>query len=41
MKEKWIVELTETDCEIWNSDIDCNGREEAIKEGMKYGKKYN
>ena len=38
MKEEWIVELTETDCEIWHSDIDCNSREEAIKEGMKYAK---
>ena len=38
MKEEWIVELTETDCEIWRSDIDCNSREEAIKEGMKYAK---
>ena len=38
MKEEWIVELIETDCEIWHSDIDCNSREEAIKEGMKYAK---
>lgn len=38
MKEKWVVELTETDCEIWSSDIDYNSREEAIKEGMKYAK---
>ena len=38
MKEEGIVELTETDCEIWSSDIDYNSREEAIKEGMKYAK---
>lgn len=39
MKEKWIVELTEINCEIWNPDIDCNSREEAIKKGIKYAKK--
>jgi len=38
MKEEWIVELTETDSEIWSSDIDCNSREESIEEGMKYAK---
>ena len=27
MKEEWIVELAETDCDIWCSDIDCNSRE--------------
>ena len=39
MKENWIVELTEIDYEIWDSDIECNSREEAIKEGMKRAKK--
>ena len=38
MKEEWIVELTETDCEIWHSDIDCNSREQAIKGGVTYAK---
>jgi len=37
-KEEWIVELTERDSEIWDSDIDCNSREEAIEEGMKVAK---
>lgn len=37
-KEEWIVELTETDSEIWSSDIDCNSREEAIEEGIKAAK---
>lgn len=37
-KEEWIVELTESDNEIWSSDIDCNSREEAIEEGMKAAK---
>lgn len=37
-KEEWIVELTESDSEIWSSDIDCNSREEAIEEGMKAAK---
>lgn len=41
MKEKWIVELIETDEEIWYSDIDCDTREEAIQKGMKYAKKEN
>ena len=30
MKEEWIVELTESDSEIWSYDIDCDSREEAI-----------
>lgn len=38
MKENWIVELTETDSEIWGSDIDCDTREKAIEDGMKYAK---
>lgn len=38
VKEDWIVELTESDSEIWSSDIDCNSREEAIEEGMKASK---
>lgn len=38
MKEEWIVELTEIDGEIWSSDIDCDSREEAIEEGIKYAK---
>lgn len=38
MKEEWIVELTESDSEIWSSDIDCDSREEAIQEGMKCAK---
>lgn len=37
-KEEWIVELTESDSEIWSSDIDCSSREEAIEEGMKAAK---
>ena len=37
-KEEWIVELTESNNEIWSSDIDCNSREEAIEEGMKAAK---
>ncbi|WP_243156126.1 hypothetical protein [Clostridium sp. C2-6-12] len=37
-KEDWIVELTESNSEIWSSDIDCNSREEAIEEGMKAAK---
>ena len=32
--EEWIVELTETDCEIWNSDLNCESREEAISLGV-------
>lgn len=39
MKEEWIVELTESDSEIWSSDIDCKSREEAVREGLKYAKK--
>lgn len=35
-KEEWIVELTESDCEIWSSDIDCDSREEAIEEGIMW-----
>ena len=38
IKEDWIVELTESDNEVWSSDIDCDSREEAIKEGMKAAK---
>lgn len=38
MKENWTVELTEIDCEIWDSDIECNSKEEAIKEGIKCAK---
>ena len=34
-REEWIVELTESDNEMWYADIDCNSREEAIEEGMK------
>lgn len=37
-KEDWIVELTESNSEIWSSDIDCNSRENAIEEGMKAAK---
>ncbi len=37
-KEEWIVELTESNSEIWSSDIDCNSREGAIEEGMKAAK---
>lgn len=37
-KEEWIVELTESDSEIWSSDIDCSSREEAIEEGIKAAK---
>ena len=37
-KEDWIVELTESDSEIWSSDIDCNSRQEAIEEGMEAAK---
>ncbi|MZK54092.1 hypothetical protein GT715_28065 [Clostridium beijerinckii] len=33
-----MVELTESNNEIWSSDIDCNSREEAIEEGMKAAK---
>ena len=38
-KEEWIVELTESNSEIWGSDIDCGSREEAIEKGMKAAKK--
>lgn len=38
MEEEWIVELTEVDSEIWSSDIECNSREDAIKEGMNCAK---
>lgn len=38
-KEEWIVELTESNDEIWSSDIDCGSREEAIEKGMKAAKK--
>lgn len=38
VKEDWIVELTESDSEIWSSDMDCNSRDEAIEEGMKAAK---
>lgn len=34
-KEDWIVELTESNNEIWSADIECYSREEAIAEGMK------
>lgn len=34
-KEDWIVELTESDSELWCDDIECDSREEAIEEGMK------
>ena len=34
-KEDWIVELTESSSDMWSSDIDCNSREDAIREGMK------
>lgn len=33
-KEEWIVELTETDNEIWSSDLDCESREECITLGV-------
>ena len=32
------MELAEIDCEIWDSDIECNSKEEAIKEGIKCAK---
>ncbi|WP_192927434.1 hypothetical protein [Clostridium beijerinckii] len=38
-KEEWIIELTESDSEIWGSDIDCTSREEAIEKGMEAAKK--
>lgn len=41
MIEKWIVELTETDEEIWNCDIECSSREEAITKGIEAAKKDN
>ncbi|AWZ50055.1 hypothetical protein C3495_14275 (plasmid) [Clostridiaceae bacterium 14S0207] len=36
--EEWIAEITDTDSEIWNSDIEGDTREEVIKEGMKMAK---
>ena len=38
INEEWLAELTETDCEIWGSDIEGNSREEVIKDGMKAAK---
>lgn len=38
INEEWIAELTESDCEIWSSDIEGNSREEVINNGMKYAK---
>jgi hypothetical protein len=38
MKEKWIVELTDTDSEIWDCDIECDSREAAIENGIEYAK---
>ena len=35
MREQWIVSLTEVDSEIWDMDIECNSREDAIAEGME------
>lgn len=35
MREQWIVNLTEVDSEIWDMDIECNSREDAITEGME------
>ena len=37
-KEDWIVELTESNNEIWSADIECYSRENAIEEGMKEAK---
>ena len=34
-KEDWIVELTESDSDMWCDDIECDSREEAIAKGMK------
>lgn len=39
MNEKWIVELSEIDSEIWGSDIECSTREDAIREGMECAKR--
>lgn len=36
--ETWIVDLNDVDNEIWNSDMECNSREEAITEGTKLAK---
>ena len=38
MKEKWIVELTDIDSEIWDCDIECDSRETAIENGIEYAK---
>ena len=35
IKEDWIVELTENNNEIWNADIECDSRKEAIIKGLK------
>lgn len=37
-QEEWVAEIIETDCEIWNPDIEGNSREEVIKGGMEYAK---
>ena len=38
MKDNWIVELTEKEDDIWFADIECNSRQEAIREGMEKAK---
>jgi hypothetical protein len=37
-KDIWIVDLREGDFDIWQSDIECKSREEAIKLGIEQAK---
>lgn len=38
IKEVWIVDLREGEYDIWQSDIECKSREEAIKLGIEQSK---
>jgi len=38
VQEEWIADMAQTDCEIWNADIEGNSREDVVADGMGYAK---
>ncbi|BFN03892.1 hypothetical protein [Clostridium tetani] len=36
--KEWIAEITDTDNEIWSTDIEGDSREDVIADGMEYAK---